>query len=279
MNAPASQDVASSSSSNLARPNANVAPKRKPKPSPRLGRGKPKPRAMGSMAPINHHFSPLPELPPFPPVSSRIIHIASGCICPIFPRSRARCELRQAAEVDVVSRIVISCVVAHALHAWLLVSPSVTTRSLVKNSVANMRCTVTTRSLIRNPVANMRCACKASENPPRSLISHRSCIWYTRVTLLASTLRPSMGWPALSAPVEAGEQPGSAPPAQAPNQDRNWDCNKFSSCEAGPNPPPPLLKLQLQDLKKRRTSHCTVIIAASLSMPSGECGKTALLID
>ena len=52
------------------------------------------------------------------------------------------------AEVDVVSRIAISCVVAHALHAWLLVSPS-----------------VTTRSLITNPVANMRCACKASENP------------------------------------------------------------------------------------------------------------------
>ena len=67
VNAQASQDVASSSSSDLARPPANVAPKPKPKPSPRLGRGKPKPRAMGSMAPINHHFSPLPELPPLPP--------------------------------------------------------------------------------------------------------------------------------------------------------------------------------------------------------------------
>ena len=68
------------------------------------------------------------------------------------------------AEVDVVSRIVISCVVAHALHAWLLVSPS-----------------VTTRSLITNPVNNMRCACKASENPPRSLIRDRSSIVDTRV--------------------------------------------------------------------------------------------------
>ena len=67
VNAQASQDVASSSSSDLARPPANVAPKPKPKPSPRLGRGKPKPRAMGSMAPIDHHFSPLPELPPLPP--------------------------------------------------------------------------------------------------------------------------------------------------------------------------------------------------------------------
>ena len=67
VNAQASQDVASSSSSDLARPHANVAPKPKPKPSPRLGRGKPKPRAMGSMAPINHHFSPLLELPPLPP--------------------------------------------------------------------------------------------------------------------------------------------------------------------------------------------------------------------
>ena len=67
VNAQASEDFASSSSSDLARPPANVAPKPKPKPSPRLGRGKPKPRAMGSMAPIDHHFSPLPELPPLPP--------------------------------------------------------------------------------------------------------------------------------------------------------------------------------------------------------------------
>ena len=85
------------------------------------------------------------------------------------------------AEVNVVSQIVISCVVAHALHAWLLVSPSVTTRSLITNPVANMRCLVATRSLIRNPVAIMRCACKASENPPRSLIRDRFCIVDTRV--------------------------------------------------------------------------------------------------
>ena len=63
-----------------------------------------------------------------------------------------------------ISRIGISCVVAHAFHAWVLVSPS-----------------VTPRSLIRNPVANMRCACKASQNPPRSLISYRFCILDTRV--------------------------------------------------------------------------------------------------
>ena len=67
VNAQASQDVASSSPSDLARPPANAAPKPKSKPSPRLGRGKPKPRAMGSMAAINHHFSPLPEVPPLPP--------------------------------------------------------------------------------------------------------------------------------------------------------------------------------------------------------------------
>ena len=40
---------------------------------------------------------------------------------------------------------------------------------------------MTTRSLIRNPVAIMRCAGKGSENRPRYLISHRSCIWYTTV--------------------------------------------------------------------------------------------------
>ena len=66
VNAQASQDVAYSSSIDLARPPANVAPKPKSKPSPRLGRGKPKPGAMGSMVPINNHFSPLPELPPLP---------------------------------------------------------------------------------------------------------------------------------------------------------------------------------------------------------------------
>ena len=64
VNAQASQDVASSSSSDLAaKPAANVAPK--PKPSPRPSRGKPKPLATSSMAPINHHFPPLPDLPPF----------------------------------------------------------------------------------------------------------------------------------------------------------------------------------------------------------------------
>ena len=60
-----------------------------------------------------------------------------------------------------------------------------------------------------------------------------------------------MGWPAVSAP----PKPGSAPPPQAPNppnQDQIWHCTNFSSCEAGPNPPPPPLKLQLHDLKKRR---------------------------
>ena len=67
VNAQASEDFASSSPNDLARLPANVAPKPKPKPSPRLGRGKPKPRAMGSMAPIDHHFSPLPELPPLLP--------------------------------------------------------------------------------------------------------------------------------------------------------------------------------------------------------------------
>ena len=82
---------------------------------------------------------------------------------------------------DVVLRIVISCVVAHALHAWLLVSPSMTTRSLITNRVANMRCLMATRSLITNPLANMRCACKASEHPPRSLIRDRSSIADTRV--------------------------------------------------------------------------------------------------
>ena len=41
---------------------------------------------------------------------------------------------------------------------------------------------MTPRSLIRNPVANMRCECKASENPPRSLIRDRSSIMDTRVT-------------------------------------------------------------------------------------------------
>ena len=153
VNAQASQDVASSSSSDLARPPANVAPKPKPKPSPRIGRGKPKPRAMGSMVPIDNHFSPLPELPPLPPG-----FILLPDVFALFS------QISQAAEVDVVSRIVISCVVAHAFHAWVLVSPS-----------------VTTRSLIRNPVANMRCACKAFQNPPRSLISYRSCISYTRV--------------------------------------------------------------------------------------------------
>ena len=45
----------------------DVAPKPKPKPSSRPGRGKPKPPAMASMAPINHHFPPLPESPPLPP--------------------------------------------------------------------------------------------------------------------------------------------------------------------------------------------------------------------
>ena len=40
---------------------------------------------------------------------------------------------------------------------------------------------MTPRSLIRNPVANMRCECKASENPPRSLIRDRSSIMDTRV--------------------------------------------------------------------------------------------------
>ena len=60
-----------------------------------------------------------------------------------------------------------------------------------------------------------------------------------------------MGWPAVSAPPKAG----SAPPPQAPNppnQVQIWHCTNFSSCEAGPNPPPPPLKLQLHDLKKRR---------------------------
>ena len=64
-----SQDVASSSSSDLAaKPSAKMArkpkPKLKPKPNPRLDRGKPEPPATASMAPINHHFAPLPELPP-----------------------------------------------------------------------------------------------------------------------------------------------------------------------------------------------------------------------
>ena len=112
------------------------------------------------MVPINNHFSPLPELPPLPP----------GFILPpgvfaLFSQGPVQDE-KSAAKVDVVSRIVVSCVVAHAFHAWVLVSPS-----------------VTTRCLIRNPVANIRCACKASQNPPRSLIGYRSCIWHTRVSL------------------------------------------------------------------------------------------------
>ena len=113
---------------------------------------------MCSMVPINNYFSPLPELPPLPP----------GFILPpgvfaLFSQGPVQDE-NSAAKVDVVSRIVVSCVAAHAFHAWVLVSPS-----------------VTTRSLIRNPVANVRCACKASQNPPRSLISYRSCICYFRV--------------------------------------------------------------------------------------------------
>ena len=74
-----------------------------------------------------------------------------------------------------------SCVVAHALRAPLLVSPLVTTRSLITNLAANMRCPVATRSLIRNPVANMRCACKASEKVTRSIIRDQSSIVDTRV--------------------------------------------------------------------------------------------------
>ena len=51
-----------------------------------------------------------------------------------------------------------------------------------------------TRSLIRNPVANMRCACKASENPPRSLIRDQSSIVDTRVGVMWPLLILSIFW-------------------------------------------------------------------------------------
>ena len=47
-----------------------------------------------------------------------------------------------------------------------------------------------------------------------------------------------MGWPAVSTPPNAG----SALPPQAlnpPNQDQIWHSTNFSSCVAGPTPPPP----------------------------------------
>ena len=81
---------------------------------------------------------------------------------------------------------------------------------------------------------------RAFYHPPESpLFPNRVLIGnWIELTLLASLLRPSMGWPAVSAP----PKPGSAPPPQAPNQpnqDQIWHCTNFSSCEAGPNPPPP----------------------------------------
>ena len=85
-----------------------------------------------------------------------------------------------------------------------------------------------------------------------------------------------MGWPAVSAPPKAG----SAPPPQAPNppnQVQIWHCTNFSSCEAGPNPPPPPLKLQLHDLKKRRVLTVDVLKQATCALKQKSPGLDDIL--
>ena len=91
---------------------------------------------------------------------------------------------------------------------------------------------------------------RAFDHPPESPLFPNRVLIGNRIelTLLASMLRPSMGWRAVSAPPE----PWSAPPPQAPNQDQNWHCTNFSSCEANPTPSLSPLNLKPHDLKKRR---------------------------